>query len=574
MKRYQILIAILIWPHLALAAMQGMVQAPATNKGDVRAAINVNATRSNANFAEHETEINVLAAGKIDKGGIAMSDGVAVTGSGTAADPYVIPGRDFVAQTTAPADTAKIWIDTDQDNVIKAYIGGVWTVIGSAGSGDDLGSATATDVTALFSGAGDYLKADGTKGTPSGTGAVDSVNTKTGSVVLDADDISDTASTAKFTTAAEKAIWNSKQTRVTGSCTGGDSVQAVAADGTVTCTAAEYIDLAVTAPLILNSTTGVISIDTTGAVVGDVIKRTPAGIAWGSDVTGGGEYAEAITVAPYSDVSCSTGKYDTVTNRYYPCIGGYHTAYLSGTAHSNPQPSIPTLTSRTIGTNGTTLTLVGSASLSVGSGGNGGFDVDCSTAGSGITATYSSGAPGASLVYNLGTTVNSGDTCDLDYAQPGNGIEATTGGADLASITSAAIANNSTQSAATYIFEDDFADNASGWTFGGASAIANGYLSITNGTYAYAAIDVAPFVTQGQQYTANFDIIYMSGGANWLRFDYPAGTAISGYYTATGNYSVTFTAGASGSLRFLINDNAVIEYRLDNFKLCAGTTCN
>jgi hypothetical protein len=126
----------------------------------------------------------------------------------------------------------------------------------------------------------------------------------------------------------------------------------------------------------------------------------------------------------------------------------------------------PTLSSRTIGTNGTTLTLVGSESLSVGAGGNGGFDVDCATAGTGITATYASGAPGSSLVYTLGTTVNSGDTCDLDYTQPGNGIEATTGGADLASITSGAITNNSTQgggAAYTANFDTDANPLGSPW---------------------------------------------------------------------------------------------------------------
>lgn len=140
-------------------------------------------------------------------------------------------------------------------------------------------------------------------------------------------------------------------------------------------------------------------------------------------------------------------------------------------------PVTPTLSSRVIGTNGTTLTLTGSASLSVGAGGNGGFDVDCNTAGSGITATYSSGAPGTDLVYTLGTTVNSGDTCDLDYTQPGNGIEATTGGADLASITSAAITNNSTQSSGEgatcsgYVicqnFEGTGYDNSETWTTSG-----------------------------------------------------------------------------------------------------------
>jgi len=42
-------------------------------------------------------------------------------------------------------------------------------------------------------------------------GAVDSVNTQTGAVVLDADDIDDTSTTNKWTSLAEKAIWNGKQ---------------------------------------------------------------------------------------------------------------------------------------------------------------------------------------------------------------------------------------------------------------------------------------------------------------------------------------------------------------------------
>lgn len=42
-------------------------------------------------------------------------------------------------------------------------------------------------------------------------GAVDSVNGQTGVVFLDADDISDTSTTKKFVTSAEKSTWNSKQ---------------------------------------------------------------------------------------------------------------------------------------------------------------------------------------------------------------------------------------------------------------------------------------------------------------------------------------------------------------------------
>ncbi|HBA84915.1 MAG TPA: hypothetical protein DCZ95_12545 [Verrucomicrobia bacterium] len=161
----------------------------------------------------------------------------------------------------------------------------------------------------------------------------------------------------------------------------------------------------------------------------------------------------AASAPTYSDSTCTKGQYAFSATRVYFCkatdtwdyqvVSGSDVVFANW---SNPMPVTPTLTARVIGTDGTTLTLTGSASLSVGASGNGGFDVDCVTAGNGITATYASGAPGSNLVYTLGTAINSGDTCDLDYTQPGNGIEATTGGADLASITSGAITNNSTQS--------------------------------------------------------------------------------------------------------------------------------
>ena len=133
---------------------------------------------------------------------------------------------------------------------------------------------------------------------------------------------------------------------------------------------------------------------------------------------------------------------------FYKSSGGLFT--VAGTYAADP--TIPTLTSRVIGTNGTSLTLTGSASLSLGADADGsGFDVDCLSAGSGITATYASGAPGTDLVYTLGTTVNNGDTCDLDYDATDNTIQATTGGGLLASITSGAITNTSEQVSAVTV---------------------------------------------------------------------------------------------------------------------------
>ena len=45
---------------------------------------------------------------------------------------------------SAPADTSVLWIDSDQDNALKAYIGGVWTVVGSLGGEYTLPAATDT----------------------------------------------------------------------------------------------------------------------------------------------------------------------------------------------------------------------------------------------------------------------------------------------------------------------------------------------------------------------------------------------------------------------------------------------
>ncbi len=112
------------------------------------------------------------------------------------------------------------------------------------------------------------------------------------------------------------------------------------------------------------------------------------------------------------------------------------------TATAGTDTSAPTLTSRTIGADGTTLTLVGSEAMYVGAGGNGGFNVDASIGGANVTATYVSGSGTNTLVYTLGTVINGGETCDLDYTQPGNGIEDVAGN-DLASITSATIINSS-----------------------------------------------------------------------------------------------------------------------------------
>lgn len=62
-----------------------------------------------------------------------------------------------------------------------------------------------------------------------------------------------------------------------------------------------------------------------------------------------------------------------------------------------------------------------------------------------IAMTYVSGDGTTTFTYSLDKTVQQGETLTFSYAQPGDGLEATTGGADVASFTDVSVTNNSTQ---------------------------------------------------------------------------------------------------------------------------------
>lgn len=87
----------------------------------------------------------------------------------------------------------------------------------------------------------------------------------------------------------------------------------------------------------------------------------------------------------------------------------------------------------------TVLELEFDAAVAIGAGGNGGVSVDLS--GGAATAAYSSGAGTATLVYGLSRAISGAETGTADYAQPGNGIEAATGGADAPSFSGEPIVN-------------------------------------------------------------------------------------------------------------------------------------
>lgn len=118
---------------------------------------------------------------------------------------------------------------------------------------------------------------------------------------------------------------------------------------------------------------------------------------------------------------------------------------LMGMSAGGSDTTAPTLSTATIGMNGTTWTFVFSEIVSIGAGGSAGWAVTMANAGA-VTLTYASGSGSTTLVYTGNVTVYTGDTVSsgLNYTQPGNGIEDAKGN-DLANISGKAVTNNTTQ---------------------------------------------------------------------------------------------------------------------------------
>lgn len=101
----------------------------------------------------------------------------------------------------------------------------------------------------------------------------------------------------------------------------------------------------------------------------------------------------------------------------------------------------PTLTSATVAANGTTVTLVFSETVTGGTG----FTLDNPGV---VTLTYSSGSGTSTLVFTAGSTINQSDIPVLDYT-PGNIVDGASNA--LASISNAAVTNNSTQTGSSLL---------------------------------------------------------------------------------------------------------------------------
>lgn len=431
MKKYLIASAVLLASTSIEAAQQTIdtVSTITSSRQDLRTLLNTRLSAAQANFTE-------LYSQKADIAGITAGLRIEIAGAGTAASPYVLtPTRQIVVGTDVPTSFDVLWIDST--NVVapvpKVYLAGQWRTIVSEGSGG-------------------------------GTGAVDSVNGQTGVVVLDADDISDSATTNKFFTTSERNDLAALKSTTTGLNTGDQNLSPYARYAyTQVWSALQEFD-SINIP---KFDTAAFNIQTSepACTAGDAFIY-PYSSVWrscfngtrsdfGSGTGGGGiTVGYTATVPSYSNSTCTAGQYALSASYRYDCVAANTWTRTALTAWSSEAPVAPTLTSYTIGSAGTSATLLASASLSVGAGGSSGLAMTCQTAGA-VASTYSSGLPGTSAVFTLNKAIGPGDTCTTTYTQPGNGLEATSDGTDVASTASVATTNNSAASSYCSAYSGD-----------------------------------------------------------------------------------------------------------------------
>lgn len=494
--------ALLLASTGAEAAQQSIDQVSTitSSRQDLRTLLNARLSAAQSNFTE-------LYSQKADVAGITAGLRIEIAGAGTAASPYVLtPTRQIVVGTDVPTNFDVLWIDST--NVVspipKVYLAGQWRAIVAESSGG------------------------------TGTGAVDSVNGQTGVVVLGADDISDSTTTHKFFTTAERNDLAALKSANTGTNTGDQNLAPYARYAyPQTWSALQTFD-SIDIPKFDTASFNIQTSEPACAAGAAFIY--PYNSVWrscfngtrsdfGSGTSGGGitvGYTE--NVPAYSNSTCTAGQYALTSTYRYDCVAANTWTRTALTAWSSTAPIAPTLTSYTIGSAGTSATLLASASLSVGAGGSGGLAMTCQTAGA-VASTYSSGLPGTSAVFTLNKAIGPGDTCTTTYTQPGNGLEATSDGTDVVSTSSVTTTNNSAASSycsaysgdGVTLFCEDFETTSSKvWTSTGwgsqtydTTTMPSRSLKLVYGTAAaYTQVDSASRPNLSLGVTYNYEVKY------------------------------------------------------------------
>jgi len=157
---------------------------------------------------------------------------------------------------------------------------------------------------------------------------------------------------------------------------------------------------------------------------------------------------DGVTNGLYSNGHWSTGMLVVWTTATTTTTTTSSTTTVPGsstTTTTNPvAPLIDTGTPPQIATTGTTITITFDQNMTTGTDGSTGFDVDLNGGSDNISVTYSNGTGTAVWVFTLGQTIESYDTVDLDFTQPGDGMQASDDNTVLATITNVTVTNSST----------------------------------------------------------------------------------------------------------------------------------
>jgi hypothetical protein len=150
--------------------------------------------------------------------------------------------------------------------------------------------------------------------------------------------------------------------------------------------------------------------------------------------------ADAIMLRGEFRINTSTGE----TSNPTLAVSGDNAGIFMALVEADPDTTAPTVSSKTVSANGTTLTLVFSEAVTETDATGWTFTAD----GTPVTMTYSSGSGTNTLVYTLGTTVNMGQTCLISYdSGVGNCVDVTGLPVpnEVVTFSNSAVTNNSTQ---------------------------------------------------------------------------------------------------------------------------------
>lgn len=152
--------------------------------------------------------------------------------------------------------------------------------------------------------------------------------------------------------------------------------------------------------------------DTFGDLAQDAAVTIPVDSYLALNATGDGanwDYSLSAISVDIVDIN-ATGTADNTT--YLRGDGTWSTPAGGGGSVTSP-----TISSVTVSTNGSDVSIGFSESVDFGSGGSTGFDLDGVLGGTNEALSYSSGRGSSSVMFTSGTSIEEGDSLDLDYAQ-------------------------------------------------------------------------------------------------------------------------------------------------------------